>query len=135
MIMQIAPEKVLIRRRVRHSLGNLEPLMESLKKYGQLNPIIINRKYELLAGRRRLEAARLLGWSQIQAVIIDSVTEKESLEIELEENVQRAALSDQELAEAFSRLERLSRPGFWRRLYSFLARLFAGLFRGRNRRG
>jgi ParB family chromosome partitioning protein len=125
--MQIAPEAILIRKRVRRSLGNLEPLMESLKKYGQLNPIIINRSYELIAGRRRLEAAKLLGWSSVQVVVIDSSTEKEKLEIELEENVQRAPLSEQELTEAFTRLERLNRPPFWRRLWNFLKRLLARL--------
>ncbi len=141
--MQIAPEAILIRKRVRRSLGNLEPLMESLKKYGQLNPIIINRRYELIAGRRRLEAARLLGWSSVQVMVIDSSTEKEKLEIELEENVQRAPLSEQELTEAFTRLERLNRPRFWRRLWNFLKQLLggpagpagpAGLFRRRGRK-
>jgi ParB family chromosome partitioning protein len=130
--MQVAPEAILIRKRVRHSLGNLEPLMESLKVHGQLQPIIINRKYELIAGQRRLEAAKLLGWRSIQALIIDSVTEKEKLEIELEENVQRAPLSDRELAAAFSRLERLNRPRFWRRIWNFLIALFSGSSRRRR---
>lgn len=126
--MQIEPEAVRVRRRVRRSLGNLEPLVESMKKYGQLHPIIINRKYELVAGHRRLEAARLLGWSHIQAVVIDSVSEQENLEIELEENLRRAPLNEEELAEAYIRLERLNHPGFWRRVWNSITRLFSRLF-------
>ena len=63
--MLIAPDSVIVKKRIRRHLGDIEALMESLKKYGQLSPIIIDRGYELIAGFRRLEAAKRLGWKVI----------------------------------------------------------------------
>ncbi len=122
--MQIDPQTVIIKKRVRKNMGEIEALMISLQKYGQLSPIIINHSYELLAGHRRLQAAKLLGWKSLDAIMVDRVTEKEKLEIELEENVQRLDLSPEELSEAFFRLEKLKRKSFWRRIWDFIKKLF-----------
>ncbi len=103
--------------------------MESMKKYGQLSPIIINRKYELIAGHRRLESARLLGWHSINAVIVDRDNEQDKMEMELEENIQRRDLSPEELAEGFSRLEKLSKPSLFRRILNFIIRILKRIFR------
>lgn len=130
--MLIPPDSVIIKKRVRKDLGDIEALMQSLKEYGQLYPIIINRDYELIAGYRRLEAAKRLGWQSINAVILNESSELQKLEIELEENVQRLNLSAEELAEAMGRLERLRRPGFFRRLWGFLVRVFRAIFRKRR---
>ena len=54
--MLIAPDSIIVKKRLRRDLGNIEGLMESLKKHGQLTPIIINRNNELIAGFRRLQA-------------------------------------------------------------------------------
>ena len=55
-------DDIKIKKRVRRDLGDLEALKESLRLYGLLNPITLNSKYELIAGERRLEAAKSLGW-------------------------------------------------------------------------
>ena len=60
--------QIQIHRRVRKNLGDLEPLKDSLKRYGLLNPITITKDYRLIAGHRRLESARQLGWTTIDAV-------------------------------------------------------------------
>ena len=126
--MQVRIDSVVIKRRVRRDLGDLSSLMDSLRSHGQLNPILINRNSELIAGHRRLESARRLGWTSINAVVLDQVTAERGLELELEENVQRKQLTQEELAEALTRLDRLKHPGLLRRILRFFARLFRRLF-------
>ncbi len=121
--MQVEIDAIVIRKRVRYSLGDLSSLMESLRKHGQLCPILINRRSELIAGNRRLESARRLGWKSINAIVIDKETERETLELELEENVQRKELRPEELREAIERMQRLQRVRWWRRALKGLSRL------------
>ena len=56
--MLINIEDIKIKKRVRKNLGDLEALKNSLRIYGLLNPITLNSKYELIAGERRLQAAK-----------------------------------------------------------------------------
>ena len=130
--MQVPIENVVVRMRVRKSPGDLSQLMQSMKAYGQLSPIIVNRKSELIAGHRRLHAAKQLGWKTIDAVVVDKETELEKLEIEIEENIQRKAFSTDELSQGLARMEKLRRPSLLARLLSFLKDLFRRLF-GRGR--
>lgn len=118
-------EKIKIKKRVRKDLGNLDDLKESLKTYGLLNPITLNSKYELIAGERRLQAATSLGWTSIQANIVDNLSEIEELEMEIEENNQRKEFTDEELLEGYKRLEKLRHPNFFQKIILFFKRLFA----------
>lgn len=122
MLVQI--KNIKIRRRVRKDLGDLEDLKESLRVYGLLNPVTLNDRYELVAGERRVEAAKQLGWTSISANIINNLTDIDKLEIEIEENNQRKDFTDAELLEGYKRLNRLRNPGFFYRIYLFFARLF-----------
>ena len=126
--MQIPIEEIVIKRRIRQDLGDLSKLMESLKAYGLMNPILINSNRELIAGRRRLEAAQRLGWKNIEAHIVDSSSEVNELEMEIDENLHRRNLSAVELAEGMSRLEKLRNPGFFRKIFMAVARFFRRLF-------
>jgi ParB family chromosome partitioning protein len=85
----------------------LQELAESLKENGIIQPIIVTKRsetdYELVAGERRLEAARLAGFEEIP-VIIRSVSHKEQLQFAIIENVQREDLSPIEEARAYQRL-------------------------------
>lgn len=109
-------------------MRDLDPLMESMRKYGQLNPIIINRRNELLAGERRLTAAQRLGWNSVDAVVLDREDEAEMLEIEMEENLARSDLTGDEVADGFSRIEKLKHPSLWRRILNFFKRLWRKIF-------
>ncbi|MDR3200868.1 MAG: ParB N-terminal domain-containing protein, partial [Spirochaetales bacterium] len=100
--MQIRVEDIKVRRRVRKDLGDVSPLMESMKKYGLLCPIIVNKSSELIAGRRRLEAARLLGWQTVSVTVLDRDDDVEKLEMEIDENVLRKDFSPDELADGYS---------------------------------
>lgn len=114
---------IKIKKRVRKDLGNLDDLKDSLRVYGLLNPITLNRRYELIAGERRLQAAKQLGWTNINANIIDNLTELEQLEMELEENNQRKEFTDEELMEGYKRLKRLRNPSIFYRIYLFFKHL------------
>ena len=127
--MQVSVQSVVMKQRVRRDLGNLDSLMASMRKYGQLNPITITSKYELIAGHRRLESAKRLGWYTVEAVVVDHDSAVEKLEMELEENVFRKDLTPEELRDGYTRLEKLRRPGFLRRVLQFFRDLFDRVFR------
>lgn len=121
-------DDIKIKKRVRRDLGDLEALKESLRLYGLLNPITLNSKYELIAGERRLEAAKSLGWERINAIVLDNNVDKiRQLEIELEENNQRKEFTDEELLDGYKRLEKLRNPSILIRILSFIANLFVAI--------
>ena len=126
--MQIPVEEIVIKRRIRQDLGDISKLMESLKAYGLMNPILINSSRELIAGRRRLEAAKRLGWKNIEAHIVDSSSEVNELEMEIDENLHRRNLSAVELADGMSRLEKLKNPGLFRKILHAISRFFRRIF-------
>ena len=97
--------------------GKLQDLADSIHQYGVLQPLVVTRKdvfledggmtseYELIAGERRLRAARLAGVSQVPVVIRDS-DEPENIKLELAiiENLQREDLNPIDRARAFHQL-------------------------------
>ncbi|MCX5751523.1 MAG: ParB/RepB/Spo0J family partition protein [Candidatus Saganbacteria bacterium] len=88
--------------------GSLEDLAASIKAQGVAQPILVrmkNNKYELVAGERRLRAAKQAGLNVIPA-IIKSFTDQESLEIALIENLQREDLNPMDEAEAYALLSK-----------------------------
>ncbi len=121
-------ESIIVKKRIRKNLGELDSLMKSIRSYGLMNPIVLNEKNELIAGERRLEAVKRLGWSSIPASIVTHEGELEKLELEIEENLHRRNLTPDELAEGFSRIDRLRHPPLpvriWRAVIAFLKRLF-----------
>lgn len=126
--MQIAIEDIRIRKRVRNNLENIEELMESMRHYGLLNPVTVTSKYVLIAGRRRLEAAKRLGWRSINATVLDDTDRISELELEIEENTQRSDFTDTELMAAYTRLEKLRNPNFFVRLWRGIVAFFRSLF-------
>lgn len=121
--------QIQVSKRVRKDLGDLTPLMDSLKRYGLLNPITITKDYKLIAGQRRLESARQLGWTTIDAVVMDIKDPVARLEIELEENTQRSNFTELELLEGYKQLEKLRNPGFFRRIWNAIKAFFKKLFK------
>ena len=117
-------DRISVKTRIRRDLGDLTPLMESLRRHGLLNPISISDSYELIAGQRRMEAAKRLGWRALPCRIIRSPHAVEQLEVEIEENTARLPLSQDEVAEALERLEKLRRPPWWKRLWRAFTALF-----------
>jgi len=84
----------------------LDELAESIKKYGILQPIIVSKKghsYELIAGERRLRAAKLLNFKEVP-VIIREVSARDKLELSIIENIQRQNLNPVEEGKSYKRL-------------------------------
>ncbi len=125
MLVQI--KDIKIKKRVRKDLGNLEDLKDSMKIYGLMNPITLNSRYELIAGERRLQSAIQLGWTSINANIVDNLSEVDQLEMEIEENNQRKEFTEAELMEGYKRLQRLRNPNFFYKIYLFFKRLFRAI--------
>ena len=92
--------------RFRKELGKIEDLAESLKVNGQIQPIVINRKNELIAGGRRLSAC-LHGGIQVLAMYSDCVDPLKMREMEVEENVQRKPFTAAEEVLAVAALHEL----------------------------
>lgn len=81
-------------------------LADSIKQFGVLQPLIVQKKkdyYEIIAGERRWRAAKLAGVKEIP-VIIKEYTDQEIVEISLIENIQRENLNPIEEAMAFKKL-------------------------------
>jgi ParB family chromosome partitioning protein len=127
--MQVPINDIIVKKRIRQDMGDIESLAESLKRCGQISPIVINKKNILVAGERRLRAAKSLGWRTINAIISECGTELSRLELEIEENIQRRDFSMDEIAEASKKLNRLQNPGFFRRILNSLICFFKWLFK------
>jgi ParB family chromosome partitioning protein len=87
---------------------NLEELTLSVREHGVLQPLIVTLgesmgQYILIAGERRLQAARLAGLANVP-VLVREATDQQRLELAIIENVQRADLSALEEAEAYRQL-------------------------------
>jgi ParB family chromosome partitioning protein len=84
----------------------LYELSESIKQFGVIQPIVVQKKgkfYEIIAGERRWRAAKLAGLKEVP-VVIKEYTERERMEIALIENIQREDLNPIEEALAFEQL-------------------------------
>lgn len=125
--MQVLIGSIKIPDRIRKDMGDLEPLMESMQRCGQLNPITVTRDLTLIAGHRRCEAATRLGWSMIEATVVDGINDVRRLEIEIEENLHRKDFSPVELLEGVRRLEAMRNPSPMRRLGRSLRKAVSAL--------
>lgn len=84
----------------------LEELAASIKEYGVVQPLIVRavgKRYQLVAGERRLRAAKLAGLAEIP-VIVREFTDERTMEIALIENIQRNDLNAVEEAQGLRRL-------------------------------
>lgn len=95
--------------------SGLKALSESIKQHGIIQPLVVSRiekkdgnsgktEYQLIAGERRLMAAKMAGFKQVP-VVIREPDNKEKLIISLVENVQREDLNPIEKAEAYRKLK------------------------------
>lgn len=103
MSMKVKIDEIKVNPRRRAALeSDIEELAFSISEIGLLNPITLTGDYTLIAGLHRLEAVKLLGWTEVECVI----TELEGLAAELaelDENFARANLSPLEIGELYKR--------------------------------
>ncbi len=85
----------------------MEELINSIKEYGIIQPLILtrldNREYQIVAGERRWRAAKFLEFKTIPA-LVRSIKENEKLAISLLENIQRKDLNPMEKAKGYQRM-------------------------------
>ncbi len=92
--------------RDRFSEDEMMELSRSIKEQGIIQPLLLRKdgnNYELIAGERRLRAAKLAGLNQVP-VIIKDISDEKMLEISIVENIQRENLNPMEEARAYQRL-------------------------------
>lgn len=119
---EVVVEKVIKKEEVMVKLTEIEPnreqprknfdedslleLAESIKQFGVIQPLIVQKKgesYEIIAGERRWRAAKLAGLKEVP-VIVKEYSDQERMEISLIENIQRENLNPIEEAMAYKRL-------------------------------
>jgi ParB family chromosome partitioning protein len=86
--------------------SSLVKLADSIKSHGIVQPVLVRprgERYEVVAGERRLRAARMAGLASIPVVVRD-IRDEDLLEIALIENIQREELNPIEEAEAYKKL-------------------------------
>ncbi|MFS0558724.1 ParB/RepB/Spo0J family partition protein [Brevibacillus sp. 179-C9.3 HS] len=84
----------------------IDELAQSIKEHGIIQPLIVRKSikgYELVAGERRLRAAKVAGLKQVP-VVVKAYTDQQLMEIALIENLQRENLNPLEEAEAYDKL-------------------------------
>ncbi len=95
---------------------SLKELAASIQEFGILQPLIVSKierevetgtqvEYQLIAGERRLMAAKMLGWERVPAIVKKSDRKSNQLEIAITENLQRADLNPIETARAYAKLQ------------------------------
>ncbi|HTX86804.1 MAG TPA: ParB/RepB/Spo0J family partition protein [Candidatus Nanoarchaeia archaeon] len=108
-VLQVDPNQIEANpMQPRKSFGEAEinELAESIKTYGIIQPLIATKKggrYELIAGERRLRAAKVAGLSKVPVIVRD-YDEQKKLEVALVENLQREDLNPIDRAGAYRQL-------------------------------
>jgi ParB family chromosome partitioning protein len=86
----------------------LAQLAESIKENGIIQPLLVTRtkgnRYDLIAGERRLRAAKMAGRDEVPVVVMENKSDSTNLELALIENIQRHDLNPIEEATAYARL-------------------------------
>ncbi len=127
--MQIPIKDIKLRNRIRRQVGDLSALKQSMRRHGLLQPVLIDSDNNLIAGFRRLEAAKELGWETLEARMLEVADRKESLLIEAEENTTRRDFTPEELEKAERLLDRYSHSGLLWRILNWIMDLIDRIFR------
>lgn len=98
---------IVVSDRQRSDLGDIASLADSLRQHGLIQPIVVNQQNRLIAGGRRLAAATSLGWTEVDVVRKETLSEDDLGVLELEENIRRKDISWQERVIAIAKIHRL----------------------------
>ena len=108
-IVEIQIEDIVPNRfqpRLTFDVEALNELANSIKEHGIIQPLVVRRlndKYEIIAGERRYKAATLVGMKKVPCVVME-LTDNESAEVAVIENIQRKEMTPLEEAKAFKKI-------------------------------
>lgn len=100
-------DAIVIGDRVRKDMGDIAGLAKSMKKHGLLHPVVVKSDKTLVAGHRRIEAAKKLGWPSIAVTEIDVA---DLLSAERDENEERKQFTPSEAVAIGRLIEEQERP-------------------------
>jgi ParB family chromosome partitioning protein len=99
---EVATDSIKVISNPRKDFGDLDELTRSIKENGILEPLLINKKNELISGERRLKAAKTLNLKNVPVLILERDPENED-EIKLVENIQRKNINPIEEGDSFQK--------------------------------
>lgn len=109
--MKLPISNIVILQRARKNAGDITALERSIQELGLLHPVVVTPDFALIAGYRRILAAKELGWTNIDVRVVESLTDAASeLKAERDENTCRKDFCPSEAVALGERLEALERP-------------------------
>ena len=111
----------------RQDMGDLKGLARSLDEVGLVQPPLVDAQMRLVCGHRRVEAARLLGWKEMSALIVDI---EDPIALTMAEDANRKALTASEKYAVCATLKRRAKAEGWRKA-AFGGRLDEAAEKGR----
>lgn len=104
-------DSITVGARSRKDLGDIDALAASIANVGLLHPVVVDRLHILIAGRRRLEAVRSLGWDEVPVTVVEGLDDAlKTLGAERDENTCRKDLVMTERLALSERIAELERP-------------------------
>lgn len=103
----IAVDSITIGDRFRKEPGDIQALADNIKEHGLLHPLVIDDNHNLIAGGRRYQAIKLLGWERVDCHYMRDLNEIARRRIELSENLLRKNLTSWEQADLTDEIKRL----------------------------
>jgi len=95
-VQAVPVDTIRVSDRIRADLGDLTDLQQSMATRGLINPVTVTADRRLIAGERRLESAKRLGWTSIDAQVWKPADGMDLLDVEAEENLCRKQLTEGE---------------------------------------
>lgn len=125
--MNINIDQIKIGKRIRKHLGDITSLANSINEIGLLHPVVLDKEYRLITGRRRIEAFKQLGHDKIDCRIVGNLAEAlDLLKAERDENVCRMDFVPTEALALAERLEPMERAAAAERQAATQAKLGEG---------
>ncbi|MBN2160078.1 MAG: ParB N-terminal domain-containing protein [Spirochaetes bacterium] len=121
--MKVRIEEIKIKKRIRKEIGDISDLMESISKFGLMNPVTVTEDMELVAGFRRLQACKALGMEEIECRMVPTGSRIDRLLMEADENLARKELTFNEVQHYEEERQYLLAGGF-EKVRLWLLRLF-----------
>ncbi|MGH3095124.1 MAG: ParB/RepB/Spo0J family partition protein [Streptosporangiales bacterium] len=104
-------DAITVTGRHRHSMGDIAGLAESMNTVGLLQPVVVTSDGALVAGARRLAAARSLGWDEVPAHVVETLDDAAALlRAERDENTCRKDFTPSEEYALYQALLELEKP-------------------------